>query len=304
MADVIGLKLQAGPFVRLLALDTVISVDNVTLRGDFALDRVTSTSGTVTRIAAVNVRISADQTLPTDTPITNPGFESGQGALFLYSGAKTGVAGTISGRIAGSIGGFTGGATVGVSFNTTNTDINETVTIGSTTLTVKLPRTPVFTFELTDVEFNFGGILQVRGNFTFAGDNVTATGVDIFVGHTEIDPATGQPGSFKLDDGSLRPGTIGVLISNATLVIQKYGTGSPQPYALYANGSLKLVGLDGLQVSGNVTFKVNTGTVQQTLAIPNRPAAPRRRRSTAARSRSSPPTRTSAWPACCRSTAR
>ena len=99
--------------------------------------------------------------------------------------------------------------------------------------------------------FNFGDVLEVRGDFrarqrgAFSGQ-----GLEIFLGKGP-----------SLINGSPNPDAIGLLVTNASFDFQRLGSG----YALYASGTLALVGLDGLTVQGTVTFQINTTLQSQTV---------------------------------------
>src|SRR5262249_900956 len=74
----------------------------------------------------------------------------------------------------------------------------------------------------------------------FAGD-----GIDLFLGQ----------GPVHLADGSLNPDAMGVMLSNAQIGLIKFDAGK---FALFATGTIALVGPDGLDVSGTATILVNT----------------------------------------------
>ena len=61
-------------------------------------------------------------------------------------------------------------------------------------------------------------------------------------------------GPYRLDDNSVNPDAIGLVITNGTLGAVEYADGT---FAIFAQGTASLVGLDGLTISGTVTVKVN-----------------------------------------------
>src|SRR5205814_7651711 len=81
-------------------------------------------------------------------------------------------------------------------------------------------------------------------------DTFSGTGLELFVGK----------GPSQIN-GAANPDAIGVLVTNASLDFQRFGT----DYALFATGHLALVGLDGLTVTGDVTFQINTTQLQKTV---------------------------------------
>ena len=155
--------------------------------------------------------------------------------------------------------------------NTTPGAVLETMDVNGTEITINAP-TPGFTFLIQDVEVDLGGLLEIRGDFRVAGGSFSGTGLEIFVGKG---PSTD-------------PNAIGILITNATIEYRKVGTGAGL-YALYATGTVTLLGLPGLTVRGTATFMLNTSATtvniptgaddvdqhrrQHVLAGPHRPRA-------------------------------
>ena len=116
--------------------------------------------------------------------------------------------------------------------NTTPGAVLETMDVNGTEITINAP-TPGFTFLIQDVEVNLGGLLEIRGDFRVAGGSFSGTGLEIFVGKG---PSTD-------------PNAIGILITNATIEYRKVGAAGRGLYALYATGTVTLLGLPGLTVT-------------------------------------------------------
>ncbi len=67
-----------------------------------------------------------------------------------------------------------------------------------------------------------------------------AAGIEIFLGQ----------GPYTLSDGMPNPNATGVLLTNARFGLMQFNIGGETRYALHAEGTVKLVGLDGLDVTG------------------------------------------------------
>ena len=276
LGNVRTLTLPKGPYLRIAAtgIDVVILSDpantaagGVTIHADVAFERVGPTGAQVTKIAFANASVATGQGISGDADGGN-GLTSGSGALIIFPpGAVTvpagvspvtpavttttgGVAGVITGRI--NLGGV-GGASLGIGFNTTGVAVKQTVVVGDGTIAIDLPGTPTAAFIIQDLAFDLGDAFEIRaGNIVITGDSFTGSGLEIFIGK----------GPSKLADGSLNPDAVGVLVTGATIAYLRVpGLG----FALRVTGTLALVGLDGLSVSGAVTFTANTTATDRTV---------------------------------------
>ncbi|NMM34939.1 MAG: hypothetical protein HHJ13_13255, partial [Phycicoccus sp.] len=254
------LSLPKGPFVRVVATDIQIGIGGsggITIRADFAFERVGPTAGPqVTRIALANVRLASTESIGG----TNPGIVSGSGFLVVFSpGAATstspaattatgGVAGIITGSAQVAAGSFAIGASVGFTLNTTGAIVKQSMTVGAETLTLDLPATPTFQFIVQNLDFSFGDIVEIRaGQFAISSNQFTGSGLELFIGS----------GPSKLAGGALNPAAIGVLITNAAVAFKKTDN-EADGWALRAVGTIALLGLDGLGITGTVSFEVST----------------------------------------------
>ena len=226
------LTLQAGPFVRVAAYDIDLNIDsNPAIHGDFFFEQATRTltgGGTqqVTKIGAANITFAGSG----GGAITNA-----RGALVIL---PTGIAGIVMGTASVTGGGFDFGASLGLGINTTPGAVHESVTVNGVVIPIDLDSTGI-TFIAQDLDFNFENLLEIHGNFQISTDgSFKATGLEIFVGK----------GPSQIN-GAPNPDAIGLLITNAAVSFQRAGTSNAAgTYALYAKGTLALVGLDGLQV--------------------------------------------------------
>ena len=266
------LALPKGPFLRLLASDVDVVVGGVTIHADVAFDRAGPPSGKVTRIAFANASISSSES----TGGENPGLKDASGALIIFSpGAATtgaasptttsgGVAGLLTGRVSTGGGAFGLDASLGFSINTTGQAVDQTIDLGTSTLVVDLPASPTFLFQVQDLDFDFGDLLEIHGNFAVGAGTFQGTGLEVFVGK----------GPGWTDAGDINPDAIGVRVTGAEIGFKTNDAGPG--YAIRVTGLLAFVGLDGLEVSGTVTFEVNTATVGITVPTSGTPISPGR----------------------------
>ena len=76
-------------------------------------------------------------------------------------------------------------------------------------------------------------------------------------------------GPVRFADGSLNPLARGILVEDATVGIVKFNQGTVDEYALDARGSIKLIGIEGVSVSGELRLRVNSSnqSVDQSISI-------------------------------------
>lgn len=142
-------------------------------------------------------------------------------------------------------------------------DIDQTRKIGQTSVRAfGSEQTNSIDFSILNGHIAIGDYLNLSGYFTInkiddtksviAGKNVEA-----FLSR----------GSAKLEDGSINPEALGVVIKGGTLGLVLF---SDNTCALTISGQSGLVGLDGLDLTGTLTARVNTSgrTVDETIAIP------------------------------------
>ncbi|HEX7197169.1 MAG TPA: hypothetical protein VF364_10120, partial [Candidatus Limnocylindria bacterium] len=255
------LSLPKGPFLRVAAsdIDVVFTGANpVTIHVDgIAFERSGPTPALqVTTIAFVGASIATGQNIGSD----NPGLKEASGVLVVFprnavTDASTtpdtvtlsgGVAGMLTGKVDAGSGTFPASASVGFAVNTTGVVVDQTVEVGDTEIVLDLTAAR-FVFIVQDLDFSFGDILEIRaGQFALSGDSFSGEGLEIFIGS----------GPSKLANGDINPAAIGVLIRNASITFIK-GSGAGSGWAMRAIGTIALLGLDGLGISGTVAFQVN-----------------------------------------------
>jgi len=239
---------DAGPYVRVASRGIDVTIGSATVHGDFFIER-----GTVDRVDTTEIGVAN---------LSYNGIGNARGALVVLPkvGAPTqfGIAGVALGSATGSAGGFTAGATLGLGINTTGGPVNKTVTVNGTAININLSGDGVFLIA-QDVTFNFQNLLEIRGNFQISSTgSFSADGIEIFVGK----------GPSKIN-GVANPDAIGLLLSGASVSFQRIGSdNSAGQYVLYATGTLALVGLDGLQVTGHATLMINTTDTTKSITPP------------------------------------
>ncbi|MEU1973056.1 VCBS repeat-containing protein, partial [Microbacterium sp. NPDC019599] len=262
-----GVDLPAGPYlkVELLDLDVQIGTSG-RLVGSFAFSRSTAPNGSVEIVVAMT---------GVDAYLTGPDPEllGGAGALIIRD---DGFAGFLSGSASLGGGGVSVSGSVLLQVNTSCglvggvcTPIDTTVTVGGTSMPFKLPApaTPggiVFSLSASDLTITIGDFVTIEGDITFSDTVingqavrvVAATGLTIFLGR----------GPAFLESGALNPLAMGVLLTGATIGLIEMNGG----HALVATGTVSLIGVPGVTISGTTSVRVNdTGAaVSQTIEIP------------------------------------
>ena len=334
------LDLQAGPFLRVTAYNTTVTIDGHELTADFFFEqanRATTTAAittapatlggsitgadwlaakfavgqtvtisdlagtwTVTAVNATTLTLGNGAMLPSLSGATKTiastlkvtkigvahltydggalgGIENARGALVVLpkTGGGTGIAGVVLGDASAASSTFALHASIGLGINTTLADVDERIVVNGTPIVIKAKASENFTFLVNDLDFNFGDVLEIRGDFRLSGDSFVGTGLEIFVGKgpsvfPAVDPVTNTPNA---NAGEPNPDAIGLLIKNASIDFsrQPASTSAEGLYWLYATGTLDLIGLDGLKVSGTVTFGVNTTSLARTVTTSTGP---------------------------------
>ena len=181
----------------------------------------------------------------------------------------------ISGEVSAAAGGFSVGGSIGLRINTTTQAIDETITLGSHTLRITFSDSevaangsPFFQLFGADLSLNIADFVTIEGNVSFT--NLPAatppqrafagSGLSIFLGR----------GPAMLAGGGINPTATGLLLSNATLGLIEIDENGTKTYALDATGTVQLLGINGIVLTGTARIRVNnTGQIiSQTLTIP------------------------------------
>jgi hypothetical protein len=242
-------SLPAGPYLRFSAATAAVALSGLgSLSGSMSFERQTLADGsvvTVVGLSGITARTAANVELLT----------GGSGVLVLTS---AGAAGTLTGTLSIADSGFSAGATAVLRFNSTGTPVRRTVVLDGRELAVDVPQPSLFQVQLLDAQLVLGDVV-VRGSFTFsagATDTVFGgTGLTVFIGS----------GPAWLADGTLNPLARGLLVTGATVGIVERGT----EHALDATGTVQLVGLPGVTLTGSLRVRASTiaGVVDETIRV-------------------------------------
>ena len=224
----------------------------------------------VTRIGFSGVTASLTPSSGSDsgTGASPLSLTNGQGAFILTS---EGVAGTFSGTVSANVGSaFNANATASVSFNSTPSAINDTVVVGGVSIPVVFDSTQCessatgsqCTAKTTPYinvsgsgSISLGNFIEVEGTFSAGtGSPATIANVTVFVG---------QGPAFTDSKGTLNPTARGVLLSGVSGQAESSGSG----YAVYGTGTVSLVGIGGVTLSGTVTLETNNTGGPVSLAL-------------------------------------
>ena len=165
----VALDLPAGPFVQVAATNTTLTVAGQMLTGSFSVQSSTLADGT----SAVSIVASGVSLSLAGGAVTLSG---GQGALLVTS---TGIAGQLSGAVAVSLGSSVAvSGAFSVAINTGTSAVNQTFTLGSSTVTLNVPGGPYLEVQATGATVTVLG-QTLTGNLAIVQD---ASGTKLQVG--------------------------------------------------------------------------------------------------------------------------
>jgi hypothetical protein len=252
--------LPAGPYLRVEADSLTAAIAGGKLVGSFLFTRTVHASGAAEIVVAMT---GVDAYL--NSADADPSLFDGEGALIIRA---DGVAGFLSGSAALGGSGVSVSGSVLLEVNTIPAAIDTTLTVGGKTIVFKLPEPPsggtIFRLSVSDLTLTIGDFVTIEGNLTFSDTVidgqpvrvVAASGLTIFLGR----------GPAMLQSGAINPLAVGVLLTGATIGLIETGSG----HALVASGTVSIIGVPGVTVTGTTSVRVNsTGlAVSQTIEIP------------------------------------
>ncbi|MBL9136319.1 MAG: hypothetical protein JNK85_10640, partial [Verrucomicrobiales bacterium] len=269
------LTLPSGPFVRVTVIRGSVEIARAaTLKGNFSFDQSSRPNEqgaleTITRLAVSNVSVQVEV-----------GGESGSlvdgaGAFVIVGG---GVAGMFSGRADIKVGPIDAGGNLLVRVNNTPSVVDETFELDGQTINLRFSEDEIIDFfdvSVSNLSLKIGEFVTVEGSILVAtrlvetwavpvaerNERTTSTKVsaEVFAGEgLEIFLGRGPP---RLENGDLNPLAAGVLLSNAKLGFIRFGTGPATKYALTAEGTVQLLGINGVVIRGTAVVRVNTAEV-------------------------------------------
>lgn len=122
-------------------------------------------------------------------------------------------------------------------------------------------------FAATGGTLRFGDYVVIKGDFTVQKVDQGLPTERTLYGARNVQVFLGR-GPPELEDGSVNPDAVGVLVQNTELGVVKFADGT---FALYATGEASIIGLgNGIHVEGSLEVKINTTgrTVNETISIP------------------------------------
>ena len=137
--NTVNIDLPAGPYFRIGVTSAVLSIAGQSLSGSFAIENVTTPTGKVLSIAALNVALSLGDGQKEYVSLT-----AGTGSLLIIENTVNnvvtkGLAGRISGTVElKNIPGVTLSSDLVLEINNTNTEINTSIEVGGTMLPLML----------------------------------------------------------------------------------------------------------------------------------------------------------------------
>ncbi|MDB4411102.1 hypothetical protein N9182_00820, partial [bacterium] len=266
--NTVDIDLAAGPYFRIGVTSAVLSIAGQSLSGSFAIENVTTPTGTVLSIAALDVALSLGDGEKEYVSLTQ-----GSGSLLIIENTVNnvttkGLAGRISGTVElKNIPGVTLSSDLVLEINNTNTEINTSIEVGGTPLPLVLDAGDYIRFTANTTTLSVAG-QTLSGNFFFERSTIPAIGTAppstvIRLGGSNIGfflgDDMGTVADFS-DDAGLRMtgGTLGLVIS-------------PDGVAGVIGGmvSLDIPGL--VQTSADVTVTINNTNkaLNATFPIPN-----------------------------------
>ena len=164
-----------------------------------------------------------------------------------------GIAGVISAEVDASLGpvGISGQVTVRI--NKTGVAIDETINVGGRSIAIHFgpQEGDVFDISVSNASIKIGGFVSIEGSvaFTTIGDRATfaGDGLDIFLGQ----------GPARLDNGDINPLASGVLLSDARIGLVKLTSAAGDTFALHAEGTVQLLGIEGVTIRGTAVVDFN-----------------------------------------------
>ena len=261
----IALRFGGGD-VAISVTDASVLLAGYTFRGSFALDR----NGTATRFAFTGIEVFTGAISIGEVPLIT-GVEGG------FVVTASGVAGFLTGTLTAATEGVEIGGTAVVRVNSTGGAVNESIEVGGRAVAIVFNAgSPTWEISISGLTIEIGDFVTLEGNLTWqrgvtlscgtgcthTGDVVAGQGLRIFIGQ----------GPAFLGTGGINPLATGVLLTDATVGLVKYGN----EYALSASGTVSLVGIDGVTLAGTAAVRVNTTglALNQGIAIGGSTAPP------------------------------
>ena len=253
------LHLPAGSFLRLALDDVQVTLNagglSVQLTADFAFEQRRNAAGQAIVVVGI-----ADGSLSIDIGGQGASLTAVTGA-FVVIPNDPGNPPTTPANPGGIAGVLSGHAVIGISpaeveadailrINNSGDAVDESILVGGRSITVRFgpDEGNVFSASATNARITIGDFVTIEGDVSFDGDAFSGQNLEIFLGQ----------GPARLENGDINPLAVGVLLTNARIGLVKVGT----EYALHAEGTVMLLGINGVTIVGTAVIDVNTtGTV-------------------------------------------
>ena len=254
----VALALPAGPFVSVALLGAKLTLGSggPQLAGSFAFRQGTAGDGSaITVVAATDV--SVDVTVGGD----GARLVDGSGAFVILTG---GVAGYLTGKVTIAAGPVGAGADILLRVNTTTGPVDTSADVGGRTLSVKFTAGNVFQVSLSNLTLTIADVLTIEGSITFSDTTIGGQAAQVFAGDG-LTIFLGR-GPAKLDTGETNPLATGVLLTNGRIGLIRIGS----TWALTASGTVSIIGVAGVTLTGTVSARVNTTglVIDESLEMP------------------------------------
>jgi hypothetical protein len=164
-----------------------------------------------------------------------------------------------------NVGPLESGGQIMIRINNTGSAVDQSVNFNGsdTNLFFSEAESNIFAVSVSNASIRVGDLLTLEGSLSFSDVNgyqsAAGTGIRIFMGE----------GPARFADGTINPQARGMLIEDATVGIIKFDRGTVDEYAIDARGSVKMIGIEGVSVSGELRFRVNSSneSVNQSISF-------------------------------------
>jgi hypothetical protein len=259
--------LEPGPFIRIVISDLTIELFGLTIEGDFSYRDAVQDNETITVIIGNNVRVFVGDDRGNDDSNDDIGIELTDGRAVLIQQGDI-EAGFIEGRVQlVGIDGLELDATMKLRYNEFThidyglKDISDEFILDGETIDIEFigpdefavvqnnQTNPFIQVSGSDIHLSVVDIIDLRGEHL----TVTRQGTTFLVGAAGVEAFLGAGPAWD-NDGNTNPDAVGIMVavSNLGMVIKGDGT-----FAFAGDGTVSLIGLEGLEVSGQLDVNMN-----------------------------------------------
>ena len=259
------MTLPKGQFVRLTGENLKLEVDfdattfasaDITIGGSVSVSQFTDTATAARR---TTVAFANGEGTYTDGDGVVYGVTDARGVVILYDSGNpadttNGIVGQIEVTATGGAGPFSGTATGVIRLNTTSrVSVNEAVSIAGAVWTLSFDAANVNEIAIADATLSYDPYLTIEGTVESLNTQaLTDSGATSGIAGRNITIFLGDKGDLadETDD-------VGLLLTNTQLAIFEFGTSAERSFAIYAEGDVSVIGIDGLRIEGRVQIWIN-----------------------------------------------